>query len=411
MKIHEYQARQWLAQCQVPICRGEAVFDPKDAPDAFRRLANPQCMVKVQVLMGGRGKAGGVQRAKNPEEAQKLAASFIGNPFSTYQSQGKPAVVKSVMITEQVAVKEEYYLGIVIDRSKGLPVILFSREGGVEIEEVAHSNPEAIEKIYFSPSNLPTKKNIALVIQNKFLDPEIPAQIADIASKLAAFFVQKDASVCEINPLVLTTEGRVLALDAKMTFDDNALFSHENIQSLKDPDEEDERERKAKEFGLSYVSMSGNVGCLVNGAGLAMATMDMIKLASGEPANFLDVGGSATADQVREGFKIILKDSRVAALLVNIFGGIMKCDVIAEGVIQALREIPAPACRQAGVPAGGKLQVPLVVRLEGTRVEEGRQLLKQSNLPIISCATIQEAAKRAVKEAEKASRSVNVHSH
>ena len=394
MKIHEYQANQLLAQYQIPVARGEVLFDAKRARAAFQKLANPHCMIKVQVLMGGRGKAGGVRRAVSADEAEQLAATFIGKPFSTYQSEGSQAVVKAVMITEEVKIKEEYYVGIVVDRSNSAPVILFSREGGIEIEEAASSRPEAIERVYFSPSQLPTQEMIQSRIAKRFSDQEISSQIAAVASKLARLFVEKDASICEINPLVLTDQGRLLALDAKIVFDDNALFRHEDVRALKDPEEEDERERKAKAFGLSYVSMNGNVGCLVNGAGLAMATMDMIKLAGGEPANFLDVGGGATTEQVREGFKIILQDLRVGAILVNIFGGIMKCDVIAEGVIQALRDI--------------KRQVALVVRLEGTRVEEGRQLLKESRLPIISCSTIEEAARKAVQEADRAS---HVHSH
>ena len=397
MKIQEYQAGQLLVQHQIPVARGEVIFEAKRARDVFQKLANPHCMIKVQVLMGGRGKAGGVRRAVSADEAEQLAATFIGKPFSTYQSGGVPAVVKAVLITEEVKIKEEYYLGIVVDRSNSAPVILFSKEGGIEIEEVASSKPEAIEKIYFSPDQVPPQEMILSKIGHRFSNQEISSQIAAVASKLARLFVEKDAFICEINPLVLTDQGRVLALDAKIVFDDNALFRHEDVQALKDPKEEDERERKAKTFGLSYVSMNGNVGCLVNGAGLAMATMDMIKLAGGEPANFLDVGGGATTEQVREGFKIILQDSRVSAILVNIFGGIMKCDVIADGVIQALREV--------------KLRAPLVVRLEGTRVEEGRRLLKESGLPIISCSTIEEAARKAVQEAERASKAPHVHSH
>ena len=387
MKIHEYQARQLLTNYRIPVSRGQVVFSAEEAKAAFSRLANPACMVKVQVLMGGRGKAGGIQRVTNPKKAGETAGFFIGKPFSTYQSGNVGSIVKSVLITEDVSIKEEYYLGIVIDRSQGKPVILFSKEGGVEIEEVALSKPGAIKKIYFSPDSLPSNALILSVIEKDFSRASISRQVADIAQKLAVFFVEKDASICEINPLVLTVDGQVLALDAKIVFDDNALFRHEDIRVLKDPDEEDLREQKSKEYGLSYVSMAGNVGCLVNGAGLAMATMDVIKLAGGEPANFLDVGGGATADQVREGFKIILQDPRVQAILVNIFGGIMKCDVIAQGILDASREI--------------NFQVPLIVRLEGTRVEEGRARLKQSSLAILSCSTIQEAADKAVQEAMK----------
>ncbi|OGW82436.1 MAG: succinate--CoA ligase subunit beta [Omnitrophica bacterium RIFCSPHIGHO2_02_FULL_51_18] len=387
MKLHEYHARQLLSEYGIPIPSGEVVFNSKAARTAFSRHASPNCVVKVQVLMGGRGKAGGVQKVKNPEEAGVFTDKFLGKLFSTYQSAGEGKIVKSILITEDKPIREEYYLAIVVDRAKNQPVILFSKEGGVEIEEVAAKNPSAIHKIHFSPNKLPSSEQILSSIQPLYSNSALPRQIVSITEKLAKLFLEKDASTCEINPLALVEGDRVLALDAKMVFDDNALFRHPEIQAMKDPEEEDERERKAKESGLSYVSMNGNVGCLVNGAGLAMATMDMIKLAGGEPANFLDVGGGATTAQVSEGFKIILQDPHVQAILVNIFGGIMKCDVIAEGVIQASREI--------------KHQVPLVVRLEGTRVEEGRALLKNSNLSIISCQTIKEAAEMSVKKAKE----------
>ncbi len=396
MKIHEYQARALLQTFRIPVSRGEVVTSAGQASDILKRVGNPNGIAKVQVLMGGRGKAGGVQVVKSANEATAFCEKFIGRPFSTYQSGGESKIVKAVLIAEDIAIQSEYYLGIVVDRSVGLPVILFSKEGGVEIEEVAIKNPEAILKIHFSPDNLPSSASILPVIKKSIPDENIAKQICDIGEKLAHLFVQKDASICEINPLVLSKDGKVLALDAKIVFDDNALFRHEDIRSLKDPDEEDIRESRAKEFGLSYVSMNGNIGCLVNGAGLAMATMDMIKLAGGEPANFLDVGGGATVDQVREGFKIILQDGRVEAIFVNIFGGIMKCDVIAQGVIEASHEV--------------QLQVPLVVRLEGTRVEEGRTLLKNSDLKIISCATIEEAARMAVLKA-KEYRDSHVNSH
>ena len=396
MKLHEYQASDLLDQYQIPTSKSRVIFKKEDAENAFKELANPGCVAKVQVLMGGRGKAGGVKAVKSPAEAAAFASQFLGKPFSTTQSGGESKTVKAVLFAEEVKIKQELYLGAVIDRSAKSPVILFCAEGGVEIEEVAASKPEAIHKIYFSPSSIPAKNAVSEKIKTLFPDTGIPAQIADIALKLAKLFTEKDASICEINPLVMTPEGRVLALDAKVVFDDNALFRHEELKALKDPDEEDARERKAKEFGLSYVSMSGNIGCLVNGAGLAMATMDMIKLAGGEPANFLDVGGGATADQVREAFKIILQDPRVEAILVNIFGGIMKCDVIAEGIIQASKEI--------------QLQTPLIARLEGTNVQRGRELLKNSGLKIHSCQTIDEAAAAAVREAKIFSQK-NVHSY
>ncbi len=395
MKIHEYQARKLLIQYGIPTTKAADLSEAAAASAVFLDLAGKTAIAKVQVLMGGRGKAGGVLRVSSKDEAVSFASKFLGKPFSTSQSAGESKIVRSILLSEDKEILEEYYLSVTIDRSQGSPVILFSKQGGMEIEEVAQSHPEAIVKINFSPERSPSAAALLPSFRKDFLNDEIPIQIAECAAKLCRLFVEKDASLCEINPLALTPGNVVLALDAKIVFDENALFRHEDILSLKDPDEEDERERKAKQFGLSYVSMSGSVGCLVNGAGLAMATMDMIKLAGGEPANFLDVGGSATVDTVREGFKIILQDSRVKAILVNIFGGIMKCDVIAEGVIQASREI--------------KLETPLVVRLEGTRVEEGRKLLKESGLSIISCGTIQEAAQRAVQEVN-ASRSRHVHS-
>lgn len=383
MKIHEYQARLLLEQFGVPTSRGDVVFEASKARDAFAKFANPTCIAKVQVQMGGRGKAGGVRRLKTAEEAEAMAREFLGKPFSTYQSAGESKIVRSLLVTEDIPIQTELYLGIVMDRSKNRPVILFSKEGGVDIEEVARTKPDAIVKLHFLPTALPDAAAIGKALGNPFPDASTTRQIAEIAAKLARLFVEKDASIVEVNPLVIARDGKVWALDAKIVFDENALFRHEDVKAMKDPEEDDEREKKAKEFGLSYVSMTGNIGCLVNGAGLAMATMDMIKLAGGEPANFLDVGGGATTDQVREAFKIILQDRRVEAILVNIFGGIMKCDVIAEGVIQASKEI--------------KLELPLVVRLEGTRVEEGRALLKASGLQIVSSDTLKDAAAQAVR--------------
>ena len=395
MKIHEYQSRDLLEKYGIPIALGQVVFSTAEAAGAFKKFANPSCVAKVQVLRGGRGKAGGVIHVHTAEEAEAFCSRFLGKPFSTYQSAGESKIVHAVLISEDRKIEAEYYLGIAIDRAHDQPVILFSREGGVEIEEVAIAKPEAITRIYFSYTSLPTKEQIFSQIRKQFSEDKIPSQIADIAAKLALLFMEKDVSLCEINPLALCGGSTIIALDAKIVFDDNALFRHLDVAAMKDPDEEDERERKAKEVGLNYVSMGGNIGCLVNGAGLAMATMDMIKMAGGEPSNFLDVGGGATADQVREGFKIILQDPRVEAILVNIFGGIMKCDVIAEGVIQASREID--------------LKVPLVVRLEGTRVDEGRDLLKNSGLQIISCRTIKEAAQISVQKAAEY-RAQHVHS-
>lgn len=387
MKIHEYQARELLGAYGIPISKGRAVFTVGETAAAFTSIGGATAIVKVQVQMGGRGKAGGVQRVKSVQEAEEFSRRFLGLPFSTAQSAGEFKTVHAILVTEDNPIREEYYLGITIDRSQRCPVILFSKKGGVDIEEVAETDPAAILKSHFTPEELPSKTSLEPFFKKEFAEGHAVSQIADITARLARLFVEKDLALCEINPLALIDSDRILAVDAKMVFDDNALFRHEDILKFKDPEEEDPREKKAKEFGLSYVSMSGNVGCLVNGAGLAMATMDMIKLAGGEPANFLDVGGSATSDTVREGFKIILLDERVQAIFVHIFGGIAKCDVIAEGVVQASKEL--------------KLHVPLVVRLEGTRVEEGRQILDHSGLKIISCSSIEEAARTVVHEAKK----------
>ncbi len=386
MKLHEHQARNLFSDYNIPVSRGRCVTDASAASAVFQELGGVTAIAKVQVLMGGRGKAGGVKRVSSAADAKAFAEKFLGQPFSTTQSAGESKTVRAVLLTEDKKILEEYYLSVTIDRTQSKPVILFSKQGGMDIEEVAVKHPTAISKIHFSPDQLPSALALSPILGRDFKDPAHGRQISEIASALCRLFVDKDASLCEVNPLALVEGGQILALDAKVVIDDNALFRHDELAKLKDPEEEDERERRAKHFGLSYVSMSGNVGCLVNGAGLAMATMDMIKLSGGEPANFLDVGGGATVDTVREGFKIILQDGRVQAILVNIFGGIMKCDVIAEGVIQASKEI--------------QLQVPLVVRLEGTRVEEGRKMLRESGLRIISCNTISEAADRAVSEAK-----------
>ena len=395
MKIQEYQARELLEQYGIPIAQGAVVFEASKAPQVFRDLGQATIIAKVQVLMGGRGKAGGVRRIQSSDEAQAFAEKFLGKSFSTAQSGGESKIVRTILFTEDKKILEEYYLGVTMDRSHRSPVILFSKQGGVEIEEVAEKDPRAILKFHFLPEEIPTAEKLMPFFQSQFSGASLKSQVADIASRLAKLFVEKDLTVAEINPLSLVESSKIFALDAKVVFDDNALYRHPEMAKLKDPEEDDPREKKAKEFGLSYVSMAGNVGCLVNGAGLAMATMDMIKLAGGEPANFLDVGGSATADTVREGVKIILQDEKVKAIFVHIFGGIAKCDVIAEGVVSACREI--------------KLQLPLIVRLEGTRVEEGRAILKNSGLKIISCGDIREAAEAAVREARRFE-AANVHS-
>ncbi|OGW91012.1 MAG: succinate--CoA ligase subunit beta [Omnitrophica bacterium RIFCSPHIGHO2_02_FULL_63_14] len=385
MKVQEYQGRRLLSDAGIPVPRGEVIEDAREAGAAFRRIGAPRCVAKVQVLMGGRGKAGGIRAVDSPEEAQKVCASFLGKPFSTSQSQGEARIVRHVLLVEDVKMEREFYLGVAVDRSAGEPVILFSAEGGVDIEETALKRPDAVRRMHFQPGVIPPKESLFPLLGGAFADIKAATQAAETASCLAKLFVEKDLSLAEINPLALTASGRLTALDAKIVFDDNALFRRPDAKLMEGPDEYDQRETRARRFGLSYVSMTGNVGCLVNGAGLAMATMDVIQQAGGSPANFLDVGGGADVEQVKEGFKIILEDPRVEAILVNIFGGIMKCDVVADGVIRATRETG--------------LKVPLVVRLEGTRVEEGRKALRESGLAIDTRDTIQEAAGTAVKRA------------
>ncbi|MBL8879959.1 MAG: ADP-forming succinate--CoA ligase subunit beta [Phycisphaerales bacterium] len=381
MKIHEYQAREILRNAGLPVPGSEVIDRSDQAAAAFRKLGAPKVVVKAQVHAGGRGKAGYVKLIDSPAEAEKLAAWMLANPMVSKQTGPQGVKVQKILLAPAVDIAKEYYLGVVLDRAKRTPVLMASAEGGVEIEEVAAKNPDAIKKAWFHPllGLQPFQaREIAAAIG---LTGDLAKQATDIMLRLARLFIEKDCSLAEINPLVLTPENKLLAIDAKFNFDDNATFRHADVAALFDPSEENAAELRAKEFNLSYISLEGNIGCLVNGAGLAMATMDIIKLHGGQPANFLDVGGSVTAEGAVEAFRIILSDPSVKAVLVNIFGGIAKCDVIADALIKAAQQI------------GFKL--PVVVRLEGTNVDIARKMLKEANIPQLRpAADLTDAAKQ-----------------
>jgi succinyl-CoA synthetase beta subunit len=385
MKIHEYQAKAILRQYGVATPRGRACFSVEEAVEAARTLGNGPWVVKAQIHAGGRGKGGGVRLARSLEEVRAHASAMLGMRLKTHQTGPEGQTVRRLLVEEGVEIASELYLGMVVDRAAQRVALMACAEGGMEIEEVAERAPEKIHKVLIDPVQGLTQPQAdslarALAIGEASLD----AARATMQGLYRAFD-ETDASLVEINPLVLTRSGGVVALDAKMNFDDNALFRHPDIAALRDLDEEDPAEVEASRHGLSYIALEGDIGCLVNGAGLAMATMDIIKLYGGSPANFLDVGGGASTEKVTEAFKIMLRNARLKAILVNIFGGIMRCDVIAEGVVAAAREV--------------ELSVPLVVRLEGTNVERGREILARSGLPIISATGMADAAQKVVAAA------------
>lgn len=385
MNIHEYQAKELLDKFSVKVPAGKVAFSGEEAELIAKDLNFKKYVVKAQVHAGGRGKAGGVKVVDSPEDVGQVTTDMIGMKLVTHQTGPEGKIVNKVLIEEGSDIKNEYYLGMVIDRSKEKIVIMASKEGGVEIEEVAMKSPEKIHKEYVDTSiGLQPFQSRRIAY---FLDLEGKTVNKTVAfvSGLYNAFVEKDCSLAEINPMVLTGDGEIIALDGKLNFDDNALFRNKDIEALRDPEEEDALELEAKEVGISFVNLDGNIGCLVNGAGLAMSTMDIIKFHGGEPANFLDVGGGATTEQVTQAFKMILSDDNVKAVFVNIFGGIMKCDTIAEGIISAANEVG--------------IEVPLIVRLEGTNVELGRKLLSESGLNIQTGTDMREAAAKAVKAA------------
>jgi len=386
LKIHEYQAKEVLAAAGVPVPPGEAVDTVDAAVAAAEALGGSLWVVKAQIHAGGRGKGGGVKLASSLEEVREYSDAILGMQLVTPQTGPEGREVKKILVAAACDIASEFYAGIVLDRQLGLPVLMVSAEGGMDIEEVAASTPEKIFKVSFDPGTGLPADEAREVAGRLGLEGGLVEEMAGLLQKLARCFLDTDASLAEINPLVRTTDDSLLALDAKFSFDDNALFRHPELVEYRDPAEEDPLETRAAKFGLSYIKLDGEIGCMVNGAGLAMATLDIIKHFGGEAANFLDVGGGATTEKVTEAFKIILEDSDVKAILVNIFGGIMKCDVIAEGIIEAAQTI--------------ELRVPVVVRLEGTNVERGRELLAGSGLDLISAPGLPEAVESVVAQAK-----------
>jgi len=391
MKIHEYQAKELLAAAGAKIPQGIVVNNPQEAVKAFESMGGKPVVLKAQVHAGGRGKGrfkdsgkdfGGVKFIKSKEDVAPIAEVMLKYPLVTLQTGAEGQKVSKLLVQNAADIAREVYLGMVLDRAYGMPVMMACAEGGVEIEEVAHTNPEKILKVPVSPEvGLQPYQARRLAFDLGFTGDQVP-QAEAIMMALSKVFLEKDCSLAEINPLVVTPQGEVLALDAKITFDDNGLFRHPDVEALRDLAEENPAEVRAAKSGLSFVQMSGNIGCLVNGAGLAMSTMDIIKYHGGEPANFLDVGGGANKDQVTEAFRILLSDPSVKAVLVNIFGGIMKCDTIANAILAAYKEVG--------------FHVPLVVRLEGTNVAEGKKILSESGLQIIAAEGLTDAAMKVV---------------
>jgi succinyl-CoA synthetase beta subunit len=382
MKVHEYQAKQIFAKFGVAIPRGEVAYTPEEARGVAERLGGGTVVVKAQIHAGGRGKAGGVKIAKNLNEAEKLAREILGKTLVTHQTGPEGRVVHRLLIEEGLAIARELYLGLVIDRATGRPAFMASSEGGVEIEVVAAEHPEKILKEFVDPSvgfQAFQARKLAFGLD---LDGKQVNEATKFLMALYRAFEATDASLAEINPFVVTKDGRLLALDAKMNFDDNALYRHPDIRELRDLDEEDPLEVKASKYSLNYIRLDGNVGCMVNGAGLAMSTMDIIQYAGGSPANFLDVGGGANEEQVKHGFEIILSDPNVKAVLINIFGGIMRCDIVANGVVAAAKSLG--------------IKVPIVVRLEGTNVELGQKILSESGMNFTVAKGMKDAAEKVV---------------
>ncbi len=382
MKIHEYQAKAILAKFGVPVPRGEVVFKKEDAEGMARKLGTPVTVVKAQIHAGGRGKGGGVKLARSPEQAGELAGQILGMKLVTPQTGAEGRLVRRLLIEEGLDIKRELYLSLLVDRAVAAPVFMASASGGMEIEEVAKEHPEAILREAISPATGLQNYQVRKLAFGLGLPAEMLKVAVPFFHSLHWAFLETDASLLEINPLVVTGDGRLVALDAKMNFDDNAIFRHSYLAELRDLDEETPSEVEASKFKLNYIQLDGNVACMVNGAGLAMATMDIIKLSGGSPANFLDVGGGASEEQVRNAFKILLSDPNVRAVFVNIFGGILRCDVLAGGVVKAARELG--------------IRVPVVVRLEGTNVEAGQKILRDSGLNFTVAEGMRDGAQKVV---------------
>ncbi len=382
MNIHEYQGKEILRQYGVAVPNGKVAFTADQAVEAAKELSSSVYVVKAQIHAGGRGKAGGVKIAKSLDEVSTFATELIGKVLVTHQTGPEGKEIKRLLIEEGCDIKKEYYVGVVIDRVTGRVTMMASEEGGTEIEEVAEKTPEKIFKEVVDPAvGLQVFQARKLAI-NINIPKELVNKAVKFMMSLYQAFVDKDCSIAEINPLVVTGDGNVMALDAKLNFDSNALFRHKDVIELRDLDEEDPKEIEASKFDLNYIALEGNIGCMVNGAGLAMATMDIIKFYGGDPANFLDVGGGATTERVTEAFKLILSDDNVKGIFVNIFGGIMKCDVIANGVVEAAKQV--------------KLDRPLVVRLEGTNVDLGKKILNESGLNIVAAESMADGAEKIV---------------
>ncbi|MDX8365049.1 ADP-forming succinate--CoA ligase subunit beta [Cytobacillus sp. Hm23] len=383
MNIHEYQGKEILRSYGVAVPNGKVAFSAEEAAEAAKELGTEVCVVKAQIHAGGRGKAGGVKVAKSVDEVRTYANDLLGKILVTHQTGPEGKEVKRLLVEEGCDIKKEYYIGLVLDRETSRVVLMASEEGGTEIEEVAEKTPEKIFKEYIDPVVGLTGFQARRIAFNINIPKELVNKAVKFMIGLYTAFIEKDCSIAEINPLVVTGDGNVMALDAKLNFDSNALYRQKDVLAYRDLDEEDQKEIEASKYDLSYISLDGNIGCMVNGAGLAMATMDIIKHYGGDPANFLDVGGGATAEKVTEAFKIILSDESVKGIFVNIFGGIMKCDVIATGVVEAAKQV--------------ELSVPLVVRLEGTNVDLGKKILQESGLNIIAAESMADGAQKIVE--------------
>jgi succinyl-CoA synthetase beta subunit len=383
MKIHEYQAKEIFRRFGVPTPRGEMVASPEQAREVAKKLGTPVVVVKAQIHAGGRGKAGGVKLARSADEATEHAKKILGMTLVTPQTGPGGRVVKRLLVEEGLDIKRELYLSILVDRAVEAPVIMASAAGGMEIEEVAHENPAAILREPIRPAVGLQPYQVRKLVFGLGLGADMVKVAAPFLQSLYRAFLDTDASLAEINPLIVTGDGRLIALDAKMTFDDNALDRHKDLAELRDLDEEDPLEVEASRYKLNYIKLDGTVGCMVNGAGLAMATMDIIKLAGGSPANFLDVGGGANAEQVKNAFKILTSDPEVKGVFINIFGGILRCDVLASGVVAAARDL--------------NLKLPVVVRMEGTNVEKGREILRDSGLAFTVAEGMKDGAEKIVR--------------
>jgi succinyl-CoA synthetase beta subunit len=380
MKIHEYQAKTLFTKYGIPVPKGNVAFSVEGAAQVSREIGPPPYVIKAQIHAGGRGKGGGVKKAQSIGEVEKISKAILGMTLTTHQTGPEGKKVRKILVEEGLEIDKEFYVSIIIDRAKACPVIMVSPAGGMDIEEVAEKTPHLIKREWIDPAiGFQSFQARNLIYSLPLSAPLIKSGLT-ILNQVYQLFEAYDCSLLEINPLVATKDGRLIALDAKITFDDNALFRHKELQELLDPDEQDPLELEANRFNLNYIRLNGNIGVMVNGAGLAMATMDIIKLYGAEPANFLDVGGGANAETIARGFQIILSDDRVQAILINTFGGILRCDVLAEGLIEAAHKV--------------NIKVPLIIRLEGTNVEKGREMLSQSGLDFLVAQTMGEAAQK-----------------